>query len=371
MAQANPMQVSGSKLDNRRVLAALIDVAVVALGGAVILAAGGVLGDGLSEIGMPLIASILGWALYYYFACESGAGQTLGKRAMKIRVVREDGSAAGMREVGLRTVLRVIDMQLAGIVGLVVMNSTKERRARLGDLVGHTKVVSADGAAGGKPAADTAGSVPATPVSRVPIAESGPAFAAIPAPAAEEPELVEQAPEAEAEPEVVYEAPLVEAEAEPEPELESASLSELASDVSAVTEDREREVAEEPELEEEPALEEEPELVEEPEAEQDEAEQDEAEQDEAPTVEADALEADALEAAGLDPDPLGDDPLADDPRDDEDDQDEELDPAAEEAAALEAHEAEVEGRVSIKSVETVSAMDIVMGQDDGESSSGR
>ncbi len=164
MAQANSMQASGSKLDNRRVLAALIDLAVVGAGGAVILAAAGVLGESPSEIGVPLLASIVGWALYYYFACESGAGQTLGKRAMKLRVVSESGSPADMRAIALRTVLRVIDMQLAGIVGLVVMNSTKERRARLGDLVGGTKVVSAEGRAAGRPKPKA--TVAATPVSR-------------------------------------------------------------------------------------------------------------------------------------------------------------------------------------------------------------
>ena len=51
----------------------------------------------------------IGWALYYYFACESGSGQTVGKRAMNIRVVRIDGAPAGMREIGMRTVLRLID----------------------------------------------------------------------------------------------------------------------------------------------------------------------------------------------------------------------------------------------------------------------
>src|SRR5918998_1532094 len=94
-AQASAAPVSGSKLDNRRVLAALIDLLVVAVGGAVILGAAGRLGDPPSELGGLLGLVVLGWALYYYFACESGNGQTLGKRAMKIRVVRTDGRPAG------------------------------------------------------------------------------------------------------------------------------------------------------------------------------------------------------------------------------------------------------------------------------------
>ena len=96
MASATAVPVSGPPLDNRRVLAALIDLVVVGVGAAVIAAAAGVLGDSPSEIGAPLIAVMLGWALDYYFACESSdSGQTLGKRVMKIRVMRLDGGSAG------------------------------------------------------------------------------------------------------------------------------------------------------------------------------------------------------------------------------------------------------------------------------------
>ena len=45
-AQTSAGALSGSKLDNRRVLAALIDLAIVGAGGAAILGAAGVLGGG-------------------------------------------------------------------------------------------------------------------------------------------------------------------------------------------------------------------------------------------------------------------------------------------------------------------------------------
>jgi uncharacterized RDD family membrane protein YckC len=290
MAQAASAPVSGSKLDNRRVLAAIIDLVVVGAGWAVIMAAGGVLGEPASEVGTGLFLVGLGWALYYYFACESGGGQTLGKRVMKIRVASLDGGPADMREVALRTVLRVIDGLFFYLVGLIVMIATGERRGRLGDLVGGTKIVSAE-----EPARAAAPvSLEATPEApRIPIAESGPAFAA---PAAVE-EAVEPAPTVVAEPEpepeaaeeepVEVEEPVAEAEPEPEaasdeddepeaaepepepavydisdaeplaeqdeaaePEVASPSLVELASDVSSVTEDPDREVEEE---EDEPA----------------------------------------------------------------------------------------------------------------------
>jgi uncharacterized RDD family membrane protein YckC len=139
-ALAQTSTLSGSRLDNRRMLAALIDLALVGAGGAAILVAGG---DGLS-LGAPLAGVVLCWALYYYFACESGSGQTLGKRLTKVRVVREDGSPAGMREIAVRTVLRVVD---TAVVGLLAMLATGERRARLGDLAAGTMVVSTDAAA--------------------------------------------------------------------------------------------------------------------------------------------------------------------------------------------------------------------------------
>ena len=144
MAQAPSVPLSGPKLDNRRVLAAIIDLVVVGAGWAVVMAAGGVLGEPVSDVGGGLLAVGLGWALYYYFACESGGGQTLGKRVMKIRVVALDGRPADMREVALRTVLRVIDGLFFYLVGLIVMIATGERRGRLGDLVGGTMIVAAD-----------------------------------------------------------------------------------------------------------------------------------------------------------------------------------------------------------------------------------
>ena len=283
MAQAPSVPLSGPKLDNRRVLAAIIDLVVVGAGWAVIMAAAGVLGEPASGIGGGLLVVGLGWALYYYFACESGGGQTLGKRVTNIRVVGMDGRPAGMREIALRTVLRVIDGLFFYLVGLIVMIATGERRGRLGDLVGGTMIVAADAPA--RAVAQTRlAEAPEAP--RVPIAESGPAFAEAepvteapapvaeaepaPEPQGEEPEVEEPVAEAEPEPEVeeVYDIsdaePLSEVEEADDPEVASPSLVELASDVSAVTEDPEREVEEEDEPvaaeadDEEPAAEEEP-----------------------------------------------------------------------------------------------------------------
>ena len=57
---------------------------------------------------------------------------------MKLRVVRADGRPAGMREIAVRTVLRVVDGIGLYIVGLIVMLATGQRRQRLGDMAAGT-----------------------------------------------------------------------------------------------------------------------------------------------------------------------------------------------------------------------------------------
>src|SRR5918995_2376886 len=139
---ASAAPTTGPKLDNRRVLAAIVDLAIVVAGTVVILSAADALASDTGDVRGALSAVVLGWALYYYFALESGGGQTVGKKLMKLRVVRVDGSPVGMREVAVRTILRVVDNYL---VGLIVMLATGDRRQRIGDLAAGTIVVDASG----------------------------------------------------------------------------------------------------------------------------------------------------------------------------------------------------------------------------------
>ena len=137
----SPGAVTGPQLDNRRIAAALIDLAVPVGFAAVAHLAG------LSLTrGVLLVA--LGWTLYYFFALESGSGQTLGKRAMKLRVVSADGTPASMEQIAKRTVVRILD---GHIVGLIVMLATGERRQRLGDIVAGTIVTEAGPESGPAP----------------------------------------------------------------------------------------------------------------------------------------------------------------------------------------------------------------------------
>ncbi len=135
--------LTGPQLDNRRVAAALIDLLIPLTGVAVAYAAGLSLTRGLLLVGV-------GWTLYYFFALESGHGQTLGKRVMKLRVVSADGTPATTGQIAKRTVVRILDGHL---VGLIVMLATGERRLRLGDIVAGTVVTDA-ASASGAPEAD-------------------------------------------------------------------------------------------------------------------------------------------------------------------------------------------------------------------------
>ncbi len=217
IAHAPVVPAGGPQLDNRRVIAGVIDVMLVLAGALAIGLAAGVSGLDYQAAGFGLSAVIAAWALYYYFACESGSGQTVGKRLMKIRVVRLDGSPAGMREIGVRTVLRMIDGLFLYLVGLVVMLVTGERRGRLGDLAAGTMIVSADAAQG--PAAGVAGPTVA-PAATITLPTREP-----------EPEPVEAEPEPEPEPEAV----------EPEPELVVVKPVETVSTIDLVMDEEDSE----------------------------------------------------------------------------------------------------------------------------------
>lgn len=273
IAHASALPLSGPKLDNRRVVAALIDLVVVGAGGALILAAAGALGSDAGERGGALGAVILGWALYYYFACESSGGQTLGKKLLKLRVLRADGGAVGMREVAVRTVLRVVDGVGLYLVGLIVMVVTGERRGRLGDLAAGTIVADASAstvvaepvAAGAPPVMEPVAqraTVTLPPPVAAPVPELRPfepELAPEPVVVAE-PEPVVEVVEPEPEPEPVVEPdPVVEvvepepvaepvevAEPDPVAEIASPSLQELARDLAAASASSREPVEDEP-----------------------------------------------------------------------------------------------------------------------------
>ena len=127
----------------RRVVAAVLDVAIIVVMGvvAVLLIESFALEEGssLGEFSLYAAMSVIWFS--YYFLLEGFAGQTIGKRALGIVVVKEDGSPCTFLSSFARNLLRVVDaMPGLYLVGLVSMVLSK-RKQRIGDHVAGTVVV--------------------------------------------------------------------------------------------------------------------------------------------------------------------------------------------------------------------------------------
>jgi uncharacterized RDD family membrane protein YckC len=93
--------------------------------------------------GTLLALFLIEWG--YYVLCETmWNGTTPGKRALKLRVVKAEGSPLSIMDSVLRNLLRTVDFLPAGyLLGLVAM-SWDGRFARLGDRAAGTMVVIED-----------------------------------------------------------------------------------------------------------------------------------------------------------------------------------------------------------------------------------
>ncbi len=93
------------------------------------------------------MGSAFGWGgttgvigLAYYIIMEATQGATLGKMALHMRVVKEDGSPIGWSESFIRNLLRIIDGLFGYLVGAILI-WTSPLCQRLGDRVAHTVVI--------------------------------------------------------------------------------------------------------------------------------------------------------------------------------------------------------------------------------------
>jgi len=122
----------------RRVAAILIDLVLI---GIVTSAVGGV----FTRIGLASVAGLLGLVITfgYYIYLEGNYGQTIGKMALGLVVVTEDGGQIDYKPAAIRTVLRIVDvLPILYLIGFVVLLVT-DRTQRIGDLVANTVVVRA------------------------------------------------------------------------------------------------------------------------------------------------------------------------------------------------------------------------------------
>ncbi|GGA34213.1 RDD family protein [Dyella nitratireducens] len=101
-----------------------------------------ILGRGGVGLGMLLMFTLM-WV--YNVVCEVWFhGQTLGKRALGLRVVSADGTPVTLLPSVVRNLLRVVDA-LPGIYGVGLVTSMIDPSARrIGDIVAGTLVIHAD-----------------------------------------------------------------------------------------------------------------------------------------------------------------------------------------------------------------------------------
>lgn len=103
---------------------------------------GGSLDDASSlAVGISFTLSILIFVFYTPVMETIMKGQTIGKKAMKIRVVRLDGSQAGVGNYLLRWVIGIFEINFfMGVPAIIAIVASKSGQ-RLGDMVAGTTVV--------------------------------------------------------------------------------------------------------------------------------------------------------------------------------------------------------------------------------------
>jgi uncharacterized RDD family membrane protein YckC len=116
-----------------RILAGIIDVIIMML---IIIPLTFIAGQSMgAQIGVGFIGIV------YFIVMEALKGATIGKMAMKLRVVKAaDGSAISWGESIIRNLLRIVDGFFFYVVGMIVIAVTAKKQ-RVGDLAASTIVV--------------------------------------------------------------------------------------------------------------------------------------------------------------------------------------------------------------------------------------
>ncbi len=133
-----------------RIVAAIIDTAVIAAVVGAVAVGGGLIAPmvatAFDEAGLLLaivvIASLAAIPLLYYVGFETlDGGRSVGKRALRLRVVRANGLPVGFVGSLVRNLLRIVDLLPAAyLVGLIAVVSSSANQ-RVGDLAAGTLVI--------------------------------------------------------------------------------------------------------------------------------------------------------------------------------------------------------------------------------------
>ena len=126
----------------RRAVAIIIDSILLGIVAYLVASVtGGTTAEGFQLQGAPAFLVFL-IAMAYYVVMEKTSGATLGKMAMKLKVVKQDGSALDWQASIVRNILRIIDGFFFYVVGAIAVWMSKSKQ-RLGDMAAHTIVVRA------------------------------------------------------------------------------------------------------------------------------------------------------------------------------------------------------------------------------------
>jgi uncharacterized RDD family membrane protein YckC len=142
-----------------RAVAAVIDIVVLTLISCCILVM--MLSFGVTDLDTEADASAafddvpawinlmgLGVGLVYFIVMEGLTGTTLGKRLLKLRVVRFDGSPITMKDSVVRNIFRILDGLFLYLIAAVAV-WTSNHNQRFGDRVAGTLVINDTGHGGG------------------------------------------------------------------------------------------------------------------------------------------------------------------------------------------------------------------------------
>lgn len=124
----------GAQLVDTVIAIVIIYLSIVILGG---------LGGTDGAILGGLLGMFVGFiaVLFYFFVLEGvWDGQTVGKRLLGIKVVKEDGSECDIGTSFVRNLLRIIDGLFYYLIGFLAMAFT-DNRQRIGDLLAGSVVV--------------------------------------------------------------------------------------------------------------------------------------------------------------------------------------------------------------------------------------
>lgn len=132
-----------------RLLAAMLDMVFIIVYVGVILLCIGITANNAKEfmdnneyllITLLIILSLP--VLLYHFLSETFMnGQSLGKRIVGIKVVKTDGTQAGIGSYMLRSLFRIIDVQLLNGLVAIICIPVSEKSQRLGDMAAGTTVI--------------------------------------------------------------------------------------------------------------------------------------------------------------------------------------------------------------------------------------